>query len=274
MLNTKDITIGVVFTKRDFYIESFFIDLIMSDSELTKNLSFCIIDNCCDFSINQHVHKILKNYNYKIIRNEKIESLPYNHNLIYFNSDTDYVIHNNDECYLRKDWLKNLVQWYSENDGKNMFGSLCRASKFYHKDFIKDIGYFNMLLTGKDGSDTSTEFLAIKKLQFPDLTVNEFRNRNDFYVHPSIIGGYWRKEFVKEKNMEMYCAKLACQPFQPEINKGDSNDWLFKDHEKELSENNKSSGGDDYWNKIGKQIEEDVPNIFKDKNLNIIENRI
>ena len=49
-MKIKDITIGVVFTKRDYNIDLFF-DSCLNNDKLSKDLSFVVIDNACDFDL-------------------------------------------------------------------------------------------------------------------------------------------------------------------------------------------------------------------------------
>jgi len=235
-LNIKDITIGVVFTKRDFNIDTFFGSCFEND-KLSKDLSFTIIDNACEFDLDSKIKHWLKNNEYKIIRNNKIESLSFNHNSILFNAKNDYIIHNNDEVYFQPDWLKNTMIWILKN-GFDRIAQLCRCSKGYHKSVILKMGYFNLLLQGKDGSDGDIEYRELKYLEGRNITPHEWLRICDIEFRNRIIGQQWDKAWFEPCKSETWIGKVACQPDNiSNDKKGDSNLWLKQ--ESNLSDKNK-----------------------------------
>ncbi len=253
-MNIKDITIGVVFTKRDFNIDTFFGSCFGHD-KYSKSLSFVVIDNACDFDLDFKVKDWLKNNPYKIVRNNKIESLSYNHNQILFNADTDYIIHNNDEVYFRENWLFNTVIWVL-NNGFNRIAQLCRCSKGYHKSAILKMGYFNLLLQGKDGSDGDIEYRELKYLEGKNITPQEWLKINDQEFRSRIIGGFWEKKWLENLKSDTWCGKIAYQPDNITNNKiGDSNLWLKQ--ESNLSDMNKEVVID-WLSVVGKQGLDDI----------------
>ena len=260
-MNINDITIGVVFTKRDFNIDTFFNSCLEND-RLSKDLKFIVIDNACDFDLDSKVKNYLKNHDYDIVRNEKIESLTFNHNLILFNSKTNYIIHNNDEVYFREDWLKNTLIWILRF-GSNKIAHLCRCSKGYHKSVILKMGYFNELIQGKDGSDGDIEYREIKYLENRNITPQGWLKINDQEFRNKIIGCTWYKSWFEPCKSETWIGKIVCQPDNISNNKmGDSNLWLKQ--ESNLSEKNKSVIID-WLSVVGKQGLDDLYPEFTNK---------
>lgn len=238
MLNPQDITIAAVFTAhRSYNIDSFFHSCLFNDSK-AKKCQFVLIDNGCTFDLQKEAEKWLALIpNWKIVKNEKIESLPYNHNLIYFYSTTPYVIHNNDEVFFREQWLSKLIGWVNKGN-ENKFAHLCRCSKGYYKELIQKVGYFNLNLPGKDSSDSDVEFREIKYLENSQISLADFAQKNHDIFCQHVIGGYWKQEFFSQLNCMSWLAELCVQPGDPNIRDNDSNLWL-KNNEN-LSEQNKA----------------------------------
>jgi hypothetical protein len=260
-MNIKDITIGVVFTKHDFSLDAFFGSCLQND-KLSKDLNFVIIDNSCNFDLQSRVDAWLKNYKYKIVKNDKIESLAHNHNLILYNSDTDYIIHNNDEVYFREQWLTNTIVWILKN-GFNKVAHLCRCSKGYHKSAILKMGYFNELIQGKDGSDADIEYRETKYLDKSSITIEQWRQIESREFENKIIGQKWHKEWFEPCKSDSWIGQVAVQPDNIQNNKqGDSNLWLKE--EKNLSNSNKQVVID-WWSVIGKQGLDDINPEFTKK---------
>lgn len=249
-MKVSDITMGVVFTKRHYNIDNFFRSCLNNDA-LSRDLNFLIVDNDCDFDIESRVKDWLDGHKYKIIRNKKIESLPYNHNLILLNSNTDYIIHNNDEVYFRENWLNNTLVWILKN-GDNKIAHLCRCSKGYYKNFVLKMGFFNEKLSGKDASDSDIEYRELKYLEGKNITIDEFRSIVSKNFEEKIIGGYWKKEWFEPCKSDSWIGSIAVQPDNIKNDKlGDSNTWLKNN--KNLSDKNLNIGKSDNWNLVGSQ---------------------
>lgn len=260
MLHPNQITIGVVFTfSRDINLSNFFTTCLKD--ELTKECKFVIIDNCCTFNIKEQVEKYLKPEQYKIVRNQKIESLPFNHNLIYFNAETEYVIHNNDEVYFLPNWLKSVIDWVNDNNhqGLNKLAHLCRCSKGYYKHTLTRMGYFNLDLQGKEQSDSEIEFRELKYLEGSSISVEEFRHKDAENYLSKVIGGKWDLVFFKPLQSMCYIAKCCIQPADPAHRMNDSNRWLPGNEN--LSERNLTPERDN-WHLIDSQSLTDISHLF------------
>lgn len=266
MIEPKNITLGVIFTgKRSSYLETFFQTCIFNDT-LSVHCTFVIVDNATEFPLQELVEKWFKKHFPKnsptriYVRNEKIESLPYNHNLIYFNAPTEYVIHNNDEVYFKKHWLHKTLEWINSHS-ENQIAHLCRCSKGYYKSVIPKWGYFNIQLSGKEQSDSDCEYREAKYLEERDITPQWWRMHGDAEIHKKIIGGYWRQEYFEPLKCQGWCSEICVQPIN-NMQENDSNNWLPGNSN--LSENNKNVGKDN-WHLVGAQGLEDISNVYEGK---------
>lgn len=260
-MTTNEITLAGIFTRRIENVETFIKSSQRDD--FTENIKYLFINNSCDFDFEDEVKKYIKpNTQYKILRNEKIESLTWCHNQILFNAETDYIIHANDEVWFKIDWLKKTLKWINENDGINRIAHLGRCTKGYHKSIIPKIGYFNILLTGKDGSDSDIEYREIKYIEGRNIPMNQYRSIDAEDLNTKIIGGYWRKEFLDDCGYEVWNSEITAQPNDPH-GRGDSNNWLRGNSD--LSDRNLrlSADGYNYWDYVGVQGLEDISGLFR-----------
>lgn len=260
MIIPGDITIGVVFSSsRDCNITEFFSSCF--NDPLSKQCNFLVIDNACTFDLREKIKEFFRKRAFRptihYVRNEQVESLPYNHNLIYFTSSTNYIIHNNDEVYFRKDWLTKSLDWINKPENEGRICHLSRCSKGYNKEIIKKIGYFNLYLKRKDASDSDIEFREYKYLENPSVTQEWWKANGDGIVISKMIGS-WKQEFFYPVGCVSWMSDVIVQPGDPNFKMNDSNLWLTEN----LSENNT---GYSSFSDVGRQGLEDISEIYKDK---------
>ena len=263
-MKKTSITVGVPIM-REHVVKPFFRSCLKNGAPRSKGLNFVIIDNACEFDLETEVKKHIEDSPYKIIKNDCVESLAYNQNLIYFNSDTNYTIYSGEEVIFLDNWLDSALIWILKND-KNKFAHLARGVKGCYNELIPKLNYFNFLLTGKDGTDDDIEYreachLADEQdMQSIDVDPHEL---GENFLH-KVIGDKWRQEHqANEYYSGLVWASTLCWQPEYEKNGGDSNAWLFgEESNKNLSPRN--SNRTDIWDLIGKQ-DEDLVREFKQK---------
>ena len=275
MITPSDITIGVIFTgQRDCHVDQFFRSCIKNSNYEILKSHFLVIDNACTFNLEEKVRdvvkEILQDYDREkenlgeidFIRNNKIESLSFNHNLIFFNAKTDYIIHANDEVYWRKQWLEKTLKWINKPGNEEKICHLSRCTKGYsRKNVINKMGYFNLLLSGKDGSDSDIEWREMHYLENNSITVEEFQKIGGDIVAAKMVGGFWKQEFFAPLGCVSWISAVVAQPGDVNWKMNDSNTWLQGNEN--LSERNKNLGKENYWSLIGKQGLSDISYTFK-----------